>query len=283
MTQAKMSIFPMNYFQTIVSPTKIFKHRQYLSVFQSIVIIVFLHALLMMPVSLQLATLDQVDLSVYFPTLVEEIDHDFVAELKEAYQSEYTQIIKDEPTFYSAFYVNDSVDTEIINQENYFILTPTQLYIGESSDWELLVNNEKLVAAEDAPAFINQLGIAFMQQNRLPIFITSLLNVSLLIFLQLMILIFGTSFILSLMKYTTLFDIQGFKQAFQMVLNSLGLPTLIASGLGLFSVDVSLMLSLQGIFFLLMLSLSYWKTHFNDRYLEKRLKQNKQMDEKEVF
>ncbi|MBG9982394.1 hypothetical protein HZY86_04640 [Aerococcaceae bacterium DSM 111020] len=283
MTHTNMSLFPINYFQTMVSPTKIFKHRQYLSAFQSTVVMIFLHALLMMPVSLQLATLDQVDLSVYFPTIVAEIDNTIVRELEEAYQSNQTHIIKNESDFYLAFQTDDSVNTNGIEQANYLVITPTELYLGESSDWKLSVNNEELVATEDAQTIINQLSFAFMEQNRLPIFVTSLLNISLLVFLHLIMLIFGTSFILSLMKHATQYDIQGFKQAFQIVLNALGLPTVISSSLGLLSLDVTLMLTMQGLFFLLILSLSYWKTHFNDRYTEKQLKRNKRTDEKEVF
>ena len=285
MTKAVSHYFPLNYFQTIISPIRSFTNRKYLSVLQQIIVIIFLQALLMMPLSLQLAQVNEVDSTIYFPTVIETIDQEMVTGLQDAYESNEATVIRESDDVYISYLGSSDLDLETVTQPLVFSLGEDYIYIREpdSITFEQSIDSNRLIQQENVDTFISELSRQFTSANRLSIYLTGVINITALVLLNVLGLILGTSFILSFMKKLDQFDIHGFKDAFQVVLNTMGLPTLIAALIGFISSDTALVFTLQGLGFVLMLMISYWKTHFNDAYAERqRIKKNRK-DEKEVF
>ena len=285
MTKALSHYFPLNYFQTIISPTRSFTNRKYLSILQQIIVIIFLQALLMMPLSLQLAQVNEVDLTIYFPTVIETMDDEIVTGLQEAYEANESAVIRENDEVYISYIADETIDLESITQPLVFTLGQDNIAIREpdSITFEQAIDVDRMMQQEGVDAFISELSRQFTSANRLSIYLTGVINITMLVLLNVLGLILGTSFILSFMKNLDQFDIHGFKDAFQVVLNTMGLPTLIAAIIGFISSDTALVFTIQGLGFVLMLMLSYWNTHFNDAYAERqRIKKNRK-DEKEVF
>ena len=106
--------------------------------------------------------------------------------------------------------------------------------------------------------------------NRTSIVLTNYIQLSVLIIVSLLFLVLGSSFFLSFMRKNDMYDINSFSEALTIVLNCLGLPTLIAMVIGLISGNPTTMLTVQGLLFVLMLMWVYWKTHFNDTYVQNK-------------
>lgn len=285
MTDVFSQYFPMNYFKTMLSPVRSFMNRQYLSIFQQIIVIIFLLGVMMMPLSVQLASIETVDLSLYFPTIVERIDDELVAEMKDAYTLEQARVIQNDNSKYISYLGDAQLSAEEITQPLVFSISRDKIYLKEPehSMFELNAEVDALMQQENAADFISELGRQFTRNNRLSIYLTGVINIALLVLLNMVGLILGTSFILSFMKNLDRFDINGFKSAFQIVLNTIGLPTMIASLFGFIANDATIVLSFQGLAFIIGLMITYWKTHFNEAYVQRQHINKNRNDEKEVF
>src|SRR5690606_10314300 len=75
---------PLNYFKTIWSPKKIIEKRQSLNWFQLLFLLIFLNALMIVPVSLNYTRMDSYSLDNTFPESFQMLDQSVVSELSKA-------------------------------------------------------------------------------------------------------------------------------------------------------------------------------------------------------
>lgn len=258
-----LKIFPANYFRIALSPVFCFKYRSYLKVHQRLLIVFILYLFLMLPMSWRLILKDSVDVSVYFPKIVEQLKVSHLKKLNQGYQTHQTTVVEEEPIYIAYFNENEKVyDLD----SGYFILTPTSLMVSDDIGQTVKhpIDIERLLEKNTLTSFLNEWGRQFLNTNRFSFFISDYLSLSLLLLIHLAILILGVSLLLNGMKHMDQFDIFTFGEANQIILNTMGLPSFLSSLLGWFVNDISMILTLQGLGFLIMLALTYFKTHFND-------------------
>ncbi|XJS10052.1 hypothetical protein ACF3NG_07885 [Aerococcaceae bacterium WGS1372] len=271
-----MSVFPLNYFSTAFSARKIFINRDYLKHWQKILIILVLNSLLMLPLSLQLGRLTNEDLTHYTPQAMNFIDQSVVESLRLLENSGLTleihelSVIKEEEEKLIALAPTLTEAVDLLNGRIGVVYTPDEFILAEEGE-AVFYQPYTLEPALNQLSNVDELKELMSQQwfwsNRTSIIITNFIYITILVLTSLLLLILGASFILSLMNRMEAFDIQSYNQALTIVLNCLGLPTLIAMIVGLVSTTPTTMLTVQGLLFVLMLIWVYWKTHFNDEYV----------------
>lgn len=270
-----MSVFPLNYFSTILSAKKIFMHRNYLKNWQKILIVVVLNSLLMLPLSLQLGRLTNEDLTNYTPQAMNFLDQSVVDALNQldndqlSLKIEETAFIKEEEDRLIAFAPSVAEAEVLLIDQTGIVFTPQAFMIAEEAT---LAFNQPytLEPAINHLSNVDNLKDSMSEQwfwsNRSSIIISNFIYITILVLTSLLLLIIGASFLLSLMKRMDAFDIQSFNEALTIVLNCLGVPTLIAMLVGLVSTSPTTMLTVQSLSFVLMLIWVYWNTHFNEEY-----------------
>lgn len=102
------------------------------------------------------------------------------------------------------------------------------------------------------------------QQNRVYISLFLVLGASFLFGLNFFIVSLGASLLLYITKKSRLFSFRTFKECYHFILNCLGLPTLITLILGLFGQNMTTLITVQNILFVLYLVTIFYKTHFRD-------------------
>lgn len=270
-------IFPINYFKTIISPIKTFLNRKYLKIWQMILLFFFLTAVMMLPISISIGQIDQINLQDFVPLAMETVDDAFIQQLQNfstenhQLQIDEEQLTTDTSDRVAGFVADQTRANELLTDKGGIILTNEGFVIQEPENPTLsmeYVADSQLTTVTDQQSFMNELSRQWFEGNRFGIILTNLINVWILMFLSFIFLVVGSSLFLSLMRFSNSFDINTFREAFTICLNAIGLPTFIAVIVGLFTADPTAMLMAQGLLFVLMLLWSYWKTHFNDIYTE---------------
>ncbi|MEY8371672.1 DUF1189 family protein [Aerococcaceae bacterium 50-4] len=268
------AIFPINYFKSIWTPSKIWFNRHDLKWWQMLLVILFLNGLMTIPVTLNYANMTEFPVTDYYPKAMALIDDQVVADLGRV-SFENGEMVFNEPPFTSesadgtvAFGLADdqvatltaSGKTALIFQENQFILaeegapTATVLY---TKDFDL--------TGQDKAGIQESLSQQWLDQNRVLVILIFSSVIS-LIFLAMNLFLVGIAALMFYMtKGSPVTSIESYKESINLILNALSLPTFIAMVYGLYNFDVSLMASLQTIGLVTMLLLVMWKTRFRDQ------------------
>lgn len=270
-------MFPINYFKTIFSPVESFSKRNYLKIWQMILLFFFLTALMMIPIVVSIGGIDQVNLNDFVPEAVATIDEAFISQLQEVTDDTTNQIVIDREILtldtadrVAGFVPDQERANELVVDKGGIILTNEGFIIQEPENPSLsmpYLEDSRFGDVTDQASFMAELSRQWFQGNRFGIMFTNLINVWILMLLSFVFLVGGSSLFLSLMRFSISFDINTYREAFTICLNCIGLPTLIAVVVGLFTSDPTSMLTAQGLLFVLMLLWVYWKTHFNDAYV----------------
>lgn len=277
-----MDMFPLNYVRNSFSPILAFKNRRYLKIWQMVIILLVLTGFLLMPMSYSLGRLNQVSLIDYVPEAVALVTNDFVDEIRKIpttpsgmdIASEH--VIMEDSENILAFYPDETSSLAAINGKTGIILTPTSFQIQETGRpliQQAYLSDSQLGSVNSAEELVSEFSRQWFESNRLSVVLTNFINVWLLMLLSSLFLILGSSLFLSFMKLSNIFSIQSYREALHLCLHAFLIPTLIGMLIGFFSQDPIMMLTLQGIGFVLVLLWIYWKTHFQDRYISKQLKE----------
>ncbi|MGX7349924.1 hypothetical protein [Dolosicoccus paucivorans] len=259
--------FPFNYFWVSLSPTRIFKYRRYLSILQSLFILLFLSALLLIPATLQLSKQMPGQLDFYSSLAFEEIDDRLWQQFQQGEEKtdqtsdHFIKVGGEKPGE-----LDDSLLAVWLGQDEFILKDPNKPMIQAH-----YTNKQTLLEAKSLTDFKKELSKQWSEQYALPLRLVSLAMVSLLISINLLLLVAGSTFFLSLMKKSPLYTIESVKEAFVMTLNSLGLPTFITFICGWFTKNLAALFIIHGLLFVLNLLASYWRTHFNDQYIDPTL------------
>ncbi len=274
-----MEIFPLNYLKNSFSPILSFTKRQYLKVWQMIILLFVLTGCLLMPMSFSLGRINQVSLNDFVPEAMSIISPEFVTNIQQlnstadGLEIPTDRIILDEGSTMLAIIEDEAAALEAIENKTGVILTPTSFLIKEVERpliQQTYLTNSSLTSVESPEGLINELSRQWFESNRLAIVLTNFINVWVLIFLSSLLILLGSSLFLSFMRLSSLYSIQSYREALHVCLHAFLLPTLLAMLLGFFTQDPIMMLTLQGIAFVLVLLWIYWKTHFQDQYVEKQ-------------
>lgn len=274
-----MEIFPLNYLKNSFSPILSFTKRQYLKVWQMIILLFVLTGCLLMPMSFSLGRINQVSLNDFVPEAMSIISPEFVTNIQQlnstadGLEIPTDRIFLDEGSTMLAIIEDEAAALEAIENKTGVILTPTSFLIKEVERpliQQTYLTNSSLTSVESPEGLINELSRQWFESNRLAIVLTNFINVWVLMFLSSLLILLGSSLFLSFMRLSSLYSIQSYREALHVCLHAFLLPTLLAMLLGFFTQDPIMMLTLQGIAFVLVLLWIYWKTHFQDQYVEKQ-------------
>lgn len=280
--------FLMNYFYSIMTPTNVFKGRKYLSWPKMLLIFIFLVACMMVPTSISMVRgVTGFHFEYLMPNVSGIINDEFAEELSAYkvingtlegstegfsieqgnnllaidFQGEY-EIEGSDQTFKVAEFDNAIVFTKdyiVVADENGFGF---QLTYPTSDRYPFEI--------ESADDVLDYIGTIWYAQNKSFIFPIMVALVAVIFFIiNIMQLIF-MSVILWLTRKSQLTHISTFKEAFNLSLNSLGLPTMLAMLYGFFQFNIATMIAIQSLGAVLMLAFSFFRTRFNENYLENR-------------
>lgn len=263
-----MSPYPFSYFRSGWGLRRPLVGRKALSWFQLVFTSLFLIALLLLPVSLQNAQRTSYPLETFIDKVYNPLTPQVMEEVKQA---------RIENHRFSYGGQNPSLENEAgqvllglekpeLGQNLTLAFTPENLIISKEKqklaeisyqhlDQEALSSKGKLTQAISQDWFI---------QNRLTISLFLVLTAGFLISLNFTIVLVGASFLLYLTKKSRLFVFGTFKECLNFILNCLLLPSLLALIAGILGQDLSSMITLQNISFVLYLVLIFYKTHFRD-------------------
>lgn len=270
------AIFPINYFMSIWTPSKIWFNRHDLKWWQMLLVILFLNGLMTVPVTLNYANMTEFPVTDYYPNAMALVDDQVVAEIQQV-TFENGEMLIDQPVVSEraegtvAFGLSDyqletlaaSGKTALIFQENQFVLmeagapTATVLY---TKDFDL--------TGLDQARIQESLSQQWLDQNRVLVVLIFSSVIS-LIFLAMNLFLVGIAALMFYMtKGSPVTSIETYKESINLILNALSLPTFLAMAYGLYNFDVSLIASLQTIGLVTMLLLVMWKTRFRDQALD---------------
>ena len=270
------AIFPINYFKSIWTPSKIWFNRHDLKWWQMLLVILFLNGLMTVPVTLNYANMTEFPVTDYYPNAMALVDDQVVAEIQQV-TFENGEMLIGQPVVSEsaegtvAFGLADdqletlaaSGKTALIFQKNQFVL----MEAGASTATVLYTKDFDLTGLDQA-GIQESLSQQWLDQNRVLVVLIFSSVIS-LIFLAMNLFLVGIAALMFYMtKGSPVTSIETYKESINLILNALSLPTFLAMAYGLYNFDVSLMASLQTIGLVTMLLLVMWKTRFRDQTLD---------------
>ncbi|MCF3944999.1 DUF1189 domain-containing protein [Oceanobacillus alkalisoli] len=280
----KTDIFPLNYFTSIFRPTNMFTGRHQLNWFQIIIVFLFLNGLILIPVSLNFAKMDTFQIDDTYPFAFELIDDTTVNSLESATFSEGE--MEHAPTFYHekatgviGGNLSEEEAEEALEKENAVLFQVEGITIKEAgepiatikytADFDLSgVTDEKELKA----AISNQ----WFTQNKAIVVGGLLFAVFNITFASLLFFVIGASFFIYLTKRGQTSSIRTYKESVNLIVNTLGLATLIAMIVGLLGFDIIVIIMTQSTALIFVLLAVFYQTHFSEEYVARKQQQKTQ-------
>ncbi|WP_353947584.1 DUF1189 family protein [Sporolactobacillus sp. Y61] len=277
--------FPVNYFMTMSFPKRIFQNRKMFGWLKLTLLFIFINACLMVPVSLMLSSLKSFDIRNVAPELTSQIGDRFAARLQNArlsggnlkgadsfsFSSKGTLLAVDLENKWSA--QGGSYHKQISGVDNALIMQRSQFIITDKSGYGFEIHYPVRQAewqAGNAKQLKATLGQLWLRQYKpLLLAILSLMSFAALMISNLILLgIF--SFVLWLTGRSGFSAIRSFKEAVSIVMLSAGAPSIIAMILGVAGMNIATALLFQSIGLILMISLVFFRTHFQESSMKKQ-------------
>lgn len=270
------------YFETIISPKKIFKNRAYLTTFQKVLLVIFFLLLLNVPLLLSILMTDSIDFYSVVPEVKELVQNEKVVEAVQTLETEDNHfiigekatIIEDANGQVIALPADESLDW---TQDDGVILTIKESTIEiydpylEPEDnpsvnfalTDIASLQEATTAEELSEKLVDQWKQGEEKTTKRALMF-NLVNIVSMLFLFIFIIF---TLIVFLFKFFKGFTIASYAEAFTIGLNAFGLPTLIVFFIGLFLPTPLLTLPLLLLVSLVMIVASFIQTRFNDEVL----------------
>lgn len=272
----KTEVFPINYFKSIWTPMKAFVNRFKLSWPNMVIVLIFLNALMTIPITINFAQMDTFPLEDLYPNAANILENEELPELSAAtYQNGEMQI--SEPSIHEndhgvvASGLNSEENEELANAENVVLFEEDQFRIKEEGAPTTIVpytENFSLEQAEDSEDIMNALSEQWFVQNQVFIVSFFTLIISFLQLVMLLFVIFGSALILYFTKNSPITSISTYKESVNYLINAISLPTIIAMLFGLISFNVITIQMIQVVGLLAMVMVVYFKIQFNDEKIE---------------
>lgn len=265
-----MFSYPFTYFSSIIGWRRPFTHRRLLSWFQLLFTSLFLIALSLIPVALQNQGLSNYPLTTFvenaFDPLTDEVMTDIATNV---------QISDGHLTYTGKQATHTSKAGRVIlgHQDKLTTSADLTLYFDRDAlhirkdDTDLAIPYQAVNQAslKDKESLSTAISKDWFNQNRPTISLFLILLAGGLMAINFLIVAFGASGFLYLTKRSRLFSFVTLKECYNFILNCLGLPTLLATLLGLLGQNFTTMITTQNILFVLYLVVIFYKTHFRDQ------------------
>ncbi|HJA89904.1 DUF1189 family protein [Jeotgalibaca ciconiae] len=270
--------FPINYFNSVLTPVKNFIGRKQLSWPKLLFVILFLNGIMMIPIVINFTQTEAIQLKSTFPAIYDLIDEDVVDSLNQT-TSEKGQVTFTEPFILEkeAGIVLGGVDEqeieEALEMTNALVFAEDRFYLKEGDlpvseityTADVQLNGWQTV--DDLQAEINR---QWFQYNRVFIVATYSFMITGMLLMMNLLLVFGAAFFIRLAGRSAMIEINTYKESVNLILNAMGIPVLLAFLLGLVMPDISMIMSVQTFGLVVMLVLIYFRTQFSEDYVAKR-------------
>lgn len=266
--------FPFSYFSHIFSPRKIFDYRKFYKWWQVVIILVFLNSLILMPVSLHYASLKSYDMERIVSKGLNSVTDETYHALQAGHISEnqFTgksmtaegtdAVISVLPTKAEQKKLATSGKYALILTEEKWVFT----YPNGKSLEALISGRQDLSALKTKKAvrdFVNQ---QWFVSHRADVFLFLILVYIALLYVGSVLLLAAGSITLYLTRKAGIFDLKTVKECFGLLLNCMGIPSLISlivTCLGLVENPILLM-NIQIFGSILVMMLVLYRTGFKD-------------------
>ena len=270
--------FPINYFNSVLTPVKNFIGRKQLSWPKLLFVILFLNGIMMIPIVINFTQTEDIQLKSTFPSIYDLIDEDVVDSLNQT-TSEKGQVTFTEPFILEKEVgivlggVDEQEIEEALEMTNALVFAEDRFYLKEGDlpvseityTADVQLNGWQTV--DDLQAEINR---QWFQYNRVFIVATYSFMITGMILLMNLLLVFGAAFFIRLAGRSAMIEINTYKESVNLILNAMGIPVLLAFLLGLVMPDISMIMSVQTFGLVVMLVLIYFRTQFSEDYVAKR-------------
>lgn len=268
------SKFPFNYFLSTITPIRAFANRNNLKWYQIIIIIIFLNSLISIPMTLHYATENVVNIENLYPEVFELVNEETAAIIN---QSETENIVVNDD---SVVVINPSQNYENYTEgfNTYLVVSDDEFIFTESGQPEISIFTDHFfenTGEVNADIIVHEINRFWENQNRVFIVLFFSILISLATLAMLVSLIAGSAFFMSLTKKSKVTDINSFKESLIIVLNSLGIPTLVAMLIGFIDYNIITMMTIQMLGLVIMILTIYYKTQFKSIEKEPDLYKNK--------
>lgn len=255
--------YPFSYFASIFQPRKMFANRKLLKLWQGLFTTVFLISLLVIPASLQSLNLTTYPMENFVEGVYDPLTEEVVADMSQHAQLENGQFSYTGTASYDQVTFGDQVSA---SNDFSYQFGKNQLIIRKGSDILAELPYDSFLASDFAnkTSLTTRISQAWFETNRLLISLSITLVSAVILATNFLFILLGASLFLVLTKKSRLFHINSFKEAYNLSLNCLGLPTLMACLIGIFGQPVTTVLTVQNICFVLVLIWVFFKTRFRD-------------------
>lgn len=274
--------FPIDYVSSTLTPIRAFMGRKQLNWFKIIIIIFFLNALIMIPITLHYSKMEW-SLESTFPSVYNMIDDEVVQQLQQ------TEIVKGVATFDNSFSLetpsgivaiglSESDEEQALEKRNILLFTKKEMMIKEEGTplskvpYTNDVNWSNIETPEQVKQTIEEQWFRF---NRVYIVASYSFMISFALFIMNLFLIFGSGMFIYLARRNSFEEKAPYKESVNIILNSMGVPVLLAFLFGLYNPDITILMTIQTLGLVLMIVAIYFQTRFSEKYLKKK-QQNKQ-------
>lgn len=268
----KTDIFPLNFFKSIITPKRVFTRRKQLNWFQIVIVLLFLNGLMMIPLSINMAKMDSYPVEETYPDAFAMLDESVIGFLNGAEYSEGTLSLS-EPFYeeYDGGIVGGNVSTvqeeQALEAPNTLLFQENELIIKDGENPVTSVTYTKDFSIEGVSSveeLKSELSRQWFIQNKTFIVGSLLISLFILLLVSIVLITLGSSLFVYLSKKGQLSTIRTYKESVNLVVNTLGLPTIIAMILGFIQFDIITMLMTQTFGFVILLLLVFTKTRFSD-------------------
>lgn len=263
-----MGHFPLTYFSAVISPKKAFLGRHNLKWGQNILVVIFLSALLVIPVTCFYAFgMKQMPLNNFLQENITFLNEQS-AEKTSLYEKETkTTIFYEDKTGEIGSNLpmaKMGIDQISFTKDGWQVTTWNK---EKPLKYQINTDISKVKNIKSTTDLKNYLGKTFYESNRPVIVLSYSWSLGLIILLITASFAFGASFFLYLTKKSRFSSIKTYQESLNLILNILGLPTLAAMIFGLIHFDFTQLLFIQSIGGVFMLLGVWAKTRFKDKEL----------------
>lgn len=278
----KTDVFPLSYFKHLWTPKQILKQDRTFNWFQIALVVLFLNALMILPVSLHYAKMDNYPIKNTFPNAFDLIDASVVSELSETtFQSgrmEEDSVFKIESekgvviggiTSNEAEEILRTEDNAVLFLENGFILKEADRPASSVP----YTKNISFAQANTVTEVRSVLSQQWFIKNQTFVVAAFSFIIYVLLLTELILLVFGSAFFGFLtLKHKQATKIS-YKSAVSTVLYAAGVPTLAAMLIGLFEFNIILMITIQSVGMIGYIWVMYYQSRMEE--IQKKKEQKK--------
>lgn len=277
----KTDVFPLNYFKHLWTPKQILKQCHTFNWFQITLLVLFLTALMTIPVSLHYAKLDTFPIENTFPHAYELIDQSVVSQLNEAeFQSGQMELgnafqMTSESGVVAGGVTPNEAEEMLRNEANAVLFLKNGFILKEVNQPASSVPYTKDLSFEQASTAKEVKEILSQQwfiKNQTFVVAAFSFILYVLLLAEALLLVFGSALLVNLTVKSQTGTKRSFKGAVSTILSATGLPTFAAMTMGLIDFNVILMITIQSVGMIGYMWVMYYQSKMKELKLKKEQK-----------